>query len=186
MTVNLIVGIISIPPARLIRTRRGADVELIEVLVGDETKSGFGINFWLHASKSQAQAKSESVSGQGQSEMGKVLSGLRPQDVILVKNVALSSFRNKVYGQSLRKEMTKVCLLYRNRVDKSDIRGVYSRKDLEAGLGNAQGLASAQIQKTSRVKEWVMRFVGVVAGGQNKGKGRAEEIVGEVLPADTQ
>jgi len=186
MTVNLIVGIISIPPARLIRTRRGANVELIEVLVGDETKSGFGINFWLRTSESQAQGQSGSVPGPGQSEMGKVLRGLRPQDVILVKNVALSSFRNKVYGQSLRKEMTRVCLLYRNRVDKSDVGGLYSRADLEAGLGNAQGLASAQIQKTSRVREWVMRFVGVAASGQNKGKGREKEIVGEVLPADTQ
>jgi hypothetical protein len=167
MTVNLIVGIISIPQPRPIRTRRGADVELIEILVGDETKSGFGVNFWL--------SSSQSTTG----DMRTVLGGLRPQDVVLMRNVALSSFRNKVYGQSLRKEMTKVHLLYRNRVDKSDIRGSYTASDLVQGSQQVH----PQVEKTIKVREWVMKFVGV---GTGQKKGKAFESVKEVLPPDTQ
>jgi hypothetical protein len=165
MTVNLIVGIISIPPPRSIKTRRGADVDLIEVLVGDETKSGFAINFWLSSVQPAA------------GDMRSTLSGLRPQDVVLVRNVALSSFRGKVYGQSLRKEMTKVHLLYRNRIDRTDAAGCYSAADL------ATGTVHPQVEKTRSVREWVLRFVG--AGLRPRAKGRVE-AVREVLPPDTQ
>jgi hypothetical protein len=166
MTANLIIGVISIPAPRAIKTRRGADVELIEVLAGDETKSGFGINFWL--------SSSQSVEG----DMRSVLSGLRPQDVVLMRNVALSSFRGKVYGQSLRKEMTKVHLLYRNRIDKSDIGGCYIAADL------MEENSHPEVEKTRRVREWVLRFVGN-GPVSKKGNGRAQEIK-EVLPPDTQ
>jgi hypothetical protein len=168
MTANLIVGIISIPAPRSIKTRRGAPVELIEVLVGDETKSGFGVNFWLSSSQS------------AEGSMSSALSRLRPRDVVLMRNVALSSFRGKVYGQSLRKEMTKVHLLYRNRVDKSDVGGCYSATDLAVG-----NHAPQQVEKTRKVREWVLKFVGVGAEPP-KGKGRALEVLKEVLPPDTQ
>jgi len=167
MTVNLIVGIISIPASRAIKTRRGAAVELIEVLVGDDTRSGFGVNFWLSSSQS------------AQGDMRGVLSGLRPRDVVLMSNVALSSFRGKVYGQSLRRDMTKVYLLYRTRVDKSDVGGCYSAADLAAG-----NPAPPQVEKTRRVREWVLKFVGIGAG-QQKRKGLAEGLK-EILPPDTQ
>jgi hypothetical protein len=168
MTVNLIIGIISIPEPRAIKTRRGAPVELIEVLAGDETKSGFGINFWLSSSQS------------AQGDMRSLLSGLRPRDVVLIRNVALSSFRGKVYGQSLRKDMTKVHLLYRNRVDKNDVGGCYSAADLAVDEP-----APPQVERTRRVREWVLKFVGA-GTAQQKGKGRAFEAVKEVLPPDTQ
>ncbi|KAF8866869.1 hypothetical protein BDZ45DRAFT_667537 [Acephala macrosclerotiorum] len=171
MTVNLIVGIISMPQPRSIRTRRGAAVELIEVLVGDETKSGFGVNFWLSSSQPAA------------GDMRSVLDGLRPQDVVLMRNVALSSFKGRVYGQSLRKEMTKVHLLYRNRVDRDDVGGCYKTSDLVSGEH-----VHPQVEKTRKVREWVMRFVGAgpVEARPSKKKGRATEIAKEVLPPDTQ
>ncbi|KAE8451514.1 hypothetical protein EG329_003587 [Mollisiaceae sp. DMI_Dod_QoI] len=172
MTVNLIVGIISMPQPRSIRTRRGAAVELIEVVVGDETRSGFGVNFWLSSSQPAA------------GDMRSVLDGLRPQDVVLMRNVALSSFKGQVYGQSLRKEMTKVHLLYRNRVDRDDVGGCYSAADLVPGEH-----VQPQVEKTRKVREWVMKFVGVgigAAGRPNKRSYNAAEIIKEVLPPDTQ
>jgi len=67
------------------------DVELIEVLVGDETKSGFGINFWL--------PPSEAVQG----DMRNVLSGLRAQDVVFD-----AQYRSEqLPGQGLRTKFTK-------------------------------------------------------------------------------
>ena len=166
MTVNLIVGIISVPLPRAIRTRRGADVELIEILVGDETKSGFGINFWLSSSQSDMSGDSR-----------KVLSTMRPQDVVLMRNVALNSFRGKVFGQSLRRGVTRVHLLYRSRVDKTDVVGCYTAADL-APKNNS----SPQIDKTRTVRHWVLRSVGAGAG---MAKGQIEAMK-EVLPPDTQ
>jgi hypothetical protein len=169
MTVNLIIGIISILPPRAIRTRRGADVELVEILVGDETKSGFGVNFWLPPSSQSAHGS-----------MRNALNGLRPQDVVLMRNVALSSFRGKVYGQSLRGEMTKVHLMYRNRINRTDLGGCYNAADLVSDEN-----LNPQVERTARVKEWVLKFVGV-GDGRRKAKGRVSAVMKETLPPDTQ
>ncbi|KAI9049067.1 hypothetical protein LZ554_006915 [Drepanopeziza brunnea f. sp. 'monogermtubi'] len=169
MTVNLIVGIISMPQPKGVKTRRGDSVSLVEVLVGDETKSGFGVNFWLSSSRP--------VEG----DMRSMLEGLRPQDVVLMRNVALNSFKGRVYGQSLRKEMTKVHLLYRNRVDRTDVGGCYCAADLVSGDG-----VHPQVEKTRRVREWVLKFVGGGAAVKARGVGRVTEIVNETLPPDTQ
>lgn len=175
MTVNLIVGIISISAPRGIKTRRGVDVDIVEILVGDETKSGFGINCWL---PSTVHVNDE---GSAEHNLRGILGGLRPQDIVLLRNVALSSFRGKVYGQSLRKGMTTAHLLFRNRIDRHDAGGCYTVEDLEA-----QQQVHPQIAKTKRVREWVLRFVGVAQTGTRKaGRGRVE-IMKEVLPPDTQ
>ena len=139
MTVNVIVGVISIAAPRTIRTRWGSEKTLIEVIVGDDTKSGFTITFWV---------PSDDV---GRS----VLAGLRSQDVILVQNVALTVFMNKVYGSSLRRDLTRVHLLYRRKLDRNDTGGYYSSTDLIA-----TGHSHPQLQKTAKVKEWVLEFVG--------------------------
>ena len=139
MTVNLIVGVISIAAPRTIRTRWGTEKTLVEVLVGDDTKSGFTITFWV---------PSDDVGSS-------VLAGLRSQDVILVQNVALTVFMNQVYGSSLRKDLTRVHLLYRRKLDQNDTGGYYSSADLIATEHS-----HPQLQKTSKVKEWVLEFVG--------------------------
>lgn len=137
-------------------------MNLIELIVGDESKTGFGINFWL--------------SGQQKGETEKILDALRPQDVVLMRNVALSSFRGKVYGQSLRKDVTKVHLLYRKRVDRTDVGGCYSTAELDS-----EERENLQVEKTKRVREWVQKFVG---GPVKRGKG-VEERFREVLPPDS-
>lgn len=163
MTVNLIVGIISISEPRVIPTKRGGSVSLIELLVGDETKSGFSINFWL--------------SGQGKEDVKEVLENLRVQDIVLMKNVALGSFRGKVHGQSLRKDMTKVWLMYREKIDRKDVGGCYGKRELNF-KGNE---GDAQLMKVKRVKDWVVSFVGVAAPARRGVKRLREE-----LPPDTQ
>lgn len=146
MTVNLIVGIISIAAPRTVKTRWGSTKTLVEVLVGDETKSGFSVTFWL-PSESVAQS---------------ALAGLRAQDVVLMQNVALNVFTKKVYGHSLRKDMTKVNLLYRKKLDPEDVGGYYSTADLSSRS------AHPQLKKTQKVREWVLQFVGDT--GVSKGK----------------
>lgn len=182
MSVSIVCGIISISPPRTINTRHGSTVEIVEMLVGDDHKSGFGINFWLPSIKAPSALRT-------------ALTDLRPQDIILVRNMALSSFKGKVYGQSLRKEMTKVDLLLRNRIDRTDRAGCYSRKDF---VGEEAEM-HPQVLKTKRVRDWVLRFVGggtraaVVRDGCNgmgkKGLKRRAEVAGigiGDMPPDTQ
>ncbi|KAI0199839.1 hypothetical protein F4808DRAFT_201558 [Astrocystis sublimbata] len=146
MTVNLIVGIISIAEPRTIRTRWGATNSLVELLVGDDTKSGFSTTFWLSSVPS---------------EINQLVCSLRRQDIILLRNVALSVFKNKVHGHSLRKGHTKIDLLHRRRIDKDDQGGKYTMRDV-----SLTRRAHPQLVKTRKVWEWLIHFV----GGTNLGK----------------
>ncbi len=179
MTVNLVVGIITIPQPRIIITRKDRRrIELIEMLVGDDTKGGFGINIWLHLHRF-------GVSGD---DLGSRMAQLRPQDIVLLKNVALTSFRGKVYGQSLRKDTTTLDLLYRNTLEVDDRQGIYSAQDLEAR--DVEDICAAKVAK---VKQWVMSFVGGGAASRQhtmqsgfKGCQGVSERQLIALPPDTQ
>ena len=157
MTVNLVVGILSIPQPRTIQTRKGGhSIDLVEILVGDDTKSGFGINIWL-----PYPYPSHPAQHQENNNLRIQTSHLRPQDVILAKTIALSSFRGKVYGQSLRRGMTTLDLLYRNVLDGDDVRGAFGAAELEqAPPTTTTTINEPQLRKLRDVKEWVMRFVG--------------------------
>lgn len=159
VTLNLIVGIISIAQTRTVTTRWGRTLSLVEVLVGDNTKSGFAVTFWL---------------ARGSND----LRNLRRQDVVLMQNVALHVFRGKVYGQSLRKGMTKVNLLWRR-----DGSGQYTTRDLAR-----RGQVHPQVAKTKQVKDWVLRFVGGGPGPRTRMRTRAEaaQTSWDKPPDDTQ
>ncbi|KAI1336989.1 hypothetical protein F5Y15DRAFT_166345 [Xylariaceae sp. FL0016] len=148
VTVNLIAGVISVAEPRTVKTRWGKSMSLIELLVGDETKSGFGITFWLSPEHSDS---------------GAMLKTLRRQDIILIRNVALGAFAKKVYGHSLRKGHTKIDLLYRRRLDREDQGGFYSTSDV-----SRTGNVHPQLVKTRHVWKWVIDFVG--GGPPNLGK----------------
>ncbi|KXX81545.1 hypothetical protein MMYC01_202740 [Madurella mycetomatis] len=139
MTGNLIVGIISISQPRMVKTRWGAMKHLVELLVGDETRAGFAITYWL---PSDSVAESP-------------IAGLRARDIVLMQNVALNVFAKKVYGSSLRKDLTKVYLLYRTRLDARDTGGYYSTAHLVSSNST-----HPQLEKTRRVRDWVLNFVG--------------------------
>lgn len=136
VTLNLIAGVISISQPRSVTTRWGKAVALVEILVGDDTASGFGITFWL---------------GDGdEGPTSSTVRRLRRQDVVLLQNVGLHVFRGKVYGQSLSRNVTKIDLLWRVGGD-----GFYSNR----ALANADENRPQQT-KTRLVKEWALNFVG--------------------------
>ncbi|KAH8428179.1 uncharacterized protein LDX57_005884 [Aspergillus melleus] len=159
MTVNLIVGIITIRPPRRIVTRQWKrELDLIEVVVGDNTRSGFGVTFWLPRT---------SRGGDDESELGRSLATLRPRDIVLLRTVGLSSFRERVYGQSLKNGITRVDLLHRQRVDVTDAGRVYSGRKLRDVQQEDQPLA-----KVSNVRQWIRQFVDPApeaAGGGTRG-----------------
>ncbi|KAL7951864.1 hypothetical protein V8C42DRAFT_305466 [Trichoderma barbatum] len=159
VTLNLIVAVISIAQPRTVTTRWGTTLSLVEVLVGDETKSGFAVTFWL----SNDQATTSQVSK------------LRRQDVVLMENVALHVFRGKVYGQSLRKNLTRVSLLWR-----SEGGGYYQNKD----IARRAAAKHPQREKTRLVKDWVIHFVGRDLGAITRK--RASRKSWDQPPDDTQ
>lgn len=179
MTVNLLVGIISLPPSRTIITRKGnCTVDLVEMIVGDESRAGFGVNVWLPIRQHPAAHPANKLSLQLEEQM----EGLRPRDVVLMRNVALTSFRGKVYGQSLRRGMTGVELVWRSVGDERDRRGLLEGWEIEKGGDGA-------IEKVKRVREWVLQFVGVGTNGgretRSDGGSRVRKNRRE-LPDDTQ
>ncbi|KAJ4018136.1 hypothetical protein NW752_002045 [Fusarium irregulare] len=158
ITLNVIAGIISIAQPRTVTTRWGRTLSLVEILLGDDTKTGFAVTFWLEEHNAAAAE----------------IRALRRQDVVLMQNVALHVFQNKVYGQSLRRGMTKVSLLWRR-----DGSGLYSTRDL-----SGRGQMHPQLQKTKQVKDWVLRFVGAAAGV--KTRATRARVSWDMPPDDTQ
>ncbi|KAL1985893.1 hypothetical protein VTN96DRAFT_7271 [Rasamsonia emersonii] len=169
MTVNLVVGILGVNPPRRVRTRQAKwDMQIVELIVGDETRTGFGVTFWLPATED----------GLEEDELGQKLAGLRPRDIILLRSVGLSSFRERVYGQSLRKGLTKVDLLHRQPIDATDPGGLYSSKAINAASND-----NALLMKAQRVREWMISYVGLRPHGVG---GEAAQPQLRHLPPDTQ
>ncbi|KAI9040949.1 uncharacterized protein KD926_007489 [Aspergillus affinis] len=165
MTVNLIVGIITIRPPRRILTRQWKrELDLIEVVVGDNTRSGFGVTFWLPRTNR---------GGDEESELGRSLASLRPRDIVLLRTVGLSTFRERVYGQSLKNGVTRVELLHRQRVDVTDAGGVYSgRKLRDVQQKRPKEPEDLPLAKVSNVRQWIRHFVDPApeaAGGGTRG-----------------
>ena len=179
ITVNLVVGVISISQPRTIKTRKGGrSIDLVEILVGDDTKAGFGLNIWLPPSQESRHPPHQNDNLRTQTQQ------LRPQDVVLAKTVALTSFRGKVYGQSLRRGMTTLDLLYRNVIDGDDARGAYGPAELEQAA-----IDEPQVRRVRDVKDWVMRFVGANTGALPPGRVSKPHSVSaklmQALPDDT-
>lgn len=151
MTVNLIAGILAIHPPRRVVTRQWkTELDIIELVVGDETRAGFGVTCWTKPDKS---AKTRETDRLGQS-----LASLRPHDIVLFRTIGLSTFQDRVYGQSLRGGITTVELLHRKPLDMTDAVGFYQGR-ISSDSGDQPLL------KVCRVRNWMLRFVADAAGG---------------------
>ncbi|KAE9962755.1 hypothetical protein BLS_010056 [Venturia inaequalis] len=96
ITVNLIAAVVSSAPPRNIKLRQtNRKIDLVEMIVADETRAGFQISFWLPVDPEKKDATR------------KTLKELKPKDLILLKNVALHVWNGTVFGQSLRKGWAK-------------------------------------------------------------------------------
>lgn len=156
--VALLVGIISIA-AKTVQTRFG-ERGMVELLVGDDTRSAFQLTLWL------------GLPGDV-SELSRSATKLRVGDVVLVQGVALGTFRGRVYGQSMRAGMgTRMFLLFREREDEGGAGGHYSWGDIMA-----KGDVHPQLGKTRRVRRWMR---GVDMGG-TEGPGEEDDC----MPNDT-
>ncbi|PGG96445.1 hypothetical protein GX51_07814 [Blastomyces parvus] len=175
--INLIVAIITIYPRKRVRTRWGYETDVVELVVGDETRSGFQITCWL------SLKGGESRNGVKPGLDGSIC-GLRPRDIVLFRSVALNSFRGKVYGQSLKGNMTKVDLLHRAPVDPSDEEGLFTAQILADRTSDSH----PQLVKVRRVRDWILNFISPHIYGK---VGQSSSRLGvprdeRCLPPDTQ
>jgi hypothetical protein len=184
MTVNVIVCILSIAPPRCVTTGarwgRERQSELVELLVGDDTKTGFSVTMWLPPDLHVTWKDGATDMPDGsRSTLRRSLRLLRPRDIVLIRNVALSSFRGKVHGQSLRNDITKVDLLFRKKQDRDDVGGSYTVQAV-----NSAGENDPQLVKVKKVRDWMVSFVPELekevtsSGSRRRGRRR--------LPPDTQ
>ncbi|GFF51922.1 hypothetical protein IFM62136_01922 [Aspergillus lentulus] len=185
MTVNLIVAIIAIHPPRRIVTRQWKrELDLVEVVVGDETRTGFGVTFWLPLGDETNATGRRDIEAQ---KLRTSLSSLRPRDIVLLRMVGLSSFRERVYGQSVGRGVTTVDLLHRQRIDATDAGGIYSTRRLQTFRDDETKHGDLPLLvKVCKVREWIRLFVDrapdLVGGGPRTSRKHGRQL----LPPDTQ
>lgn len=91
--INLLVAIIVVQPLRTVQLRRcNAQMDIVEVVVGDETKAGFTITVWLVPQETEASRSSE---------LRLEVLSLRSGEMVMFSNIALSAYKGCVYGQTL-------------------------------------------------------------------------------------
>lgn len=192
VTVNLIVGVITIRPPRRVVTRQWKrELDIVEMVVGDETRTGFGITCWLPSSSSSSSSSPPPPPfGSRDNELRQSLASLRPQDIVLLRMVGLSSFQERVYGQSLRNGITQVDLLHRKQMDATDPSGIYGVLHLNATRDKIEG-TDPVVDKVQQVREWIRRFVADPtipdpAGGDGRPGMCAMKRGQTLLPPDTQ
>lgn len=162
MTVNLLAGVVAVAPARTVRLRRSnTEMEIIELVVGDDTRAGFTVSFWLVPGESQRKPADD---------LREILRTLRAGNVVLLQNVAVSSFRNCVYGQSLSKRFARNSTLITTMDD-------VSIAPLPPGLH----------AKLQRVRDWISDFVGVEKkAASSVDDSQDHGARSDLLPPDTQ
>jgi len=172
MSVNLIVGVLNVERPREVVTRTGNSMDLVELMVGDDTRSGFRVTFWLIPDGKIVRRRFPAARTRDEHYTRTTLANLRPRDIVLLRTVGLNSFRNGVYGQSLRNGISKVDLLHREAVDETDTCGLYSLGSLKraANLKKKGNLDNHQLDKVLRVKEWLAQFMVIGSRGLISGQ----------------
>ncbi|KAM3416713.1 hypothetical protein BST61_g8304 [Cercospora zeina] len=170
MTINVLASVISIQPPRTVRLRRrDAEMDIIEVLVGDETRAGFNISFWLPPTDSQ---RSNAFKSRDSSSLKEALDEVRSGDLLLISNVALGTFKGNVYGQSLSKRITR------------------NNTSIVKLSNDVAGLSAPSMAKLERVRDWSSNFVGKPSGLKRAASPRPHHFGHRkrisLLPPDTQ
>jgi len=134
VTVNVIAAVISIAPPRTVKLRKrpGNEVEIVELLLGDETRAAFSVSFWLIPAESQQKPAAD---------LREALKVLGTGDVVLIQHVALNVWKGCVYGQSLSRRFAR------------------NSTALDV-LNNAHNLPTAMKAKLNRVQGWKDNFIG--------------------------
>ena len=155
-TPNFLCALITTPERREVFVRKGGyKMDLWEITVGDDTHSNFKVTFWLRPPR-----YSNNDQNHAQVQLLSVLERLQVGNIILLRNIALTSFRDIVYGQSLNTTISRA----RTSVD------VLMKS---SGISAAQvgGLPASVVETFMKVKRWTR---GHVAGDTDNARKRKD------------
>ncbi|KAF1930077.1 uncharacterized protein M421DRAFT_59296 [Didymella exigua CBS 183.55] len=143
-TPNFLCALMTTPERREVFVhKRGYRMDLWEITMGDDTRANFKVTFWLRPPR-----ESNNEQNNAQVRLLHTLERLQVGNILLLRNVALTSFRDTVYGQSLNSAITRA----RTSVDVL-VKG--------SGLSMAQvgGLPAPVVKTFMRVKRWARSHV---------------------------
>lgn len=169
--VSIIAGITHIFPQRTFQPKYSNTVRSKQTLVvGDETAAGFKIDLWFPPGPLTFAGKA----------FVDTVEALRVGDVINIQNMVLGVWDKQVNGATVRKDQTRIELMYRTVSSDAKERRRWRAVDLDSGSEDNRGA-----EKIKRVIGWTREFLGVSDRPSKKTREGYEE--GEtVLPADTQ
>ena len=159
-TPNFLCVLMTSPEQREILVRKGAyKMVLWEITVADDTCSGFKVTFWIRPPQ-----ESNNEQTRAQNALLQTLGHVRIGDILLLRNIALTSFRDTVYGQSLNSAITRA---------RTSIDVLMGNTGIAAGqLG---GLPATVVETFMRVKRWARTHVAAETAGPRKRKGAASK-----------
>ncbi|USP81774.1 uncharacterized protein yc1106_09048 [Curvularia clavata] len=164
-TPNFLCAVTANPETREVFVRRGGyKMDLWEIIIADDSLSGFKVAFWMHPSQN---SNSERI--RAQSAILQTLQDIKVGDIILLRNIALTSFRDTVFGQSLNPAIARARTDIQVLMKSNGISGVHSAK-LPASVDEA----------FSRVKKWARMHIASDNAGPRKRKGSVMKQDGSV------
>jgi hypothetical protein len=161
--------------------RGGFKMDLYELTVGDDTRAGFKVTFWLRPPRQLINDQSHV-----QRSLLETLDSIKTGDILLLRNIALTSFRDTVYGQSLNPAIARA----RTTID-------VLMKGTGLSVGQVDGLSPTVVETFMRVKKWARGHVATNEGGSRTRTGVsarrdgpetrviASSMPDEYLPPDT-
>ncbi|KAH7083140.1 hypothetical protein BKA63DRAFT_143823 [Paraphoma chrysanthemicola] len=181
-TPNIVCVLMTNPERRDIFVRKGGyKMDLYEMTVADDTRSGFKISFWLRPSNETSFAQVNP-----QQRLLHTLQHIGVGDIMLLRNIALTSFRDTVHGQSLNPQISRA----RTTID------VLENRNGRA-VGQLSNLPVAILAALKRLQRWSRSYIAVTEIRskrarntsdtlQNPGKRRfTDSLYDETLPPDT-
>lgn len=143
-TPNFVCVLTASPVQREIFVQKGGYTRILwEIFVADETRSGFKVNFWI-----QPPRKSNDHHTHAQEALRQVLGSIRVGDILLLRNIALNSYRDTVYGQSLSAAFTRA----RSSLD-------ILMKSNGVEIAHTGGLPTTAVDAFLRVRRWARAHV---------------------------
>ena len=176
MTVNLIIGIVSVGMPKMIIARKSKRrLELVEMIVGDETGSGFRISLWLPEDSNDSHKANT---------LRDTVRRLQPHDILLGENIGLYTFKDSVHGQSLRKDLSGLRILHSKNTSKQGAQNLYTTSDLAR-----EDSKDICLQRTIAVRNWMLKHVPsdtFATPKRSRRMGRQRGHLQNTLPLDTQ
>jgi hypothetical protein len=177
-TPNFLCALMTHPERREVFVRKGGyTMDLYEVTVADDTSSGFKVSFWLRPHSDHNTTAQPLL---------KILETIKVGDILLLRNIALTAFRDTVYGQSLNPSIARARTTVDVLMDSSG-----------SHVGHLGGLPASMVESFVRVKRWAKTHVAPPdVGGRKRrrtsnGQGQegkrktASSFLDDSLPPDT-